>query len=263
MARKRKNSSKGYLIFIAILAFIAFAAWSYHEKYTDDPENPLTVKISSLKERVNTAIGENPILQSLKSQTVNQGESQNVNQDENQNQSQNVSQDENQNQSQNVSQDENQQQEERKNSDKTSSEDDYILLPRGLELPLCKKNDPDHQIRRFDNYTICYRESYEQAEWSAYSLSREQLKKNASRSNDFRPDPQISSESASLADYKGSGFDRGHLTPAADMSFDQKAMSETFFMSNMSPQAPEFNRGIWKDLEANQFWKKARKPINQ
>ena len=74
--------------------------------------------------------------------------------------------------------------------------------------------------------------------------------KNASRSNDFRPDPNISTGSASLADYKKSGYDRGHLSPAADFAFDEEAMSKTFYMSNMSPQAGSFNRGIWKDLEA-------------
>ena len=128
----------------------------------------------------------------------------------------------------------------------------HILLAQGLELPLCpaKEHAEDHEIRNFTNYSICYRESYEQAEWSAYSLSYLQLEKNAARSNDFSPDPAISTGSASLSDYKGSGYDRGHLTPAADMAFSELAMSESFYMSNMSPQAPQFNRGIWKDLEA-------------
>ncbi len=125
----------------------------------------------------------------------------------------------------------------------------YIELPENLERPKsCTK--ADHELRIFENYSICYRESYEQAEWSAYRLDESQLVKNASRSNDFRPDPKISTGSASLADYKASGYDRGHLSPAADFSYSQNAMSETFYMSNMSPQKGSFNRGIWKDLEA-------------
>lgn len=108
---------------------------------------------------------------------------------------------------------------------------------------------PDHQIRAFQYYTLCYRESYEQAEWSAYCLRDWMLQKNAKRTNDFRPDPQIDGGSATLADYKKSGYDRGHLTPAGDMVFSREAMSETFYMSNMCPQAAAFNRGIWKDLE--------------
>ena len=127
--------------------------------------------------------------------------------------------------------------------------DKLVELPAGLETPICAAahHGSDHEIRNFTHYSICYRESYEQAEWSAYCLTEEELVKNTSRSNDFRPDPEISTGSASLADYRKSGYDRGHLSPAADFAFDEKAMSETFFMSNMSPQAGSFNRGIWKD----------------
>ena len=127
-----------------------------------------------------------------------------------------------------------------------------VRLPEKLEIPVCEgmAEGEDHEIRNFAHYTICYRESYEQAEWSAYCLTEERLVKNAGRSNDFRPDPEISTDSASLADYKNSGYDRGHLSPAADFAFDEDAMSETFYMSNMSPQAGPFNRGIWKSLES-------------
>lgn len=131
-----------------------------------------------------------------------------------------------------------------------------IALPPGLEIPLCPGNTfpeilsaHDHQIRAFHYYSLCYRESYEQAEWSAYCLRAFMLQKNAKRTNDFRPDPEILGGSATLADYKRSGYDRGHLTPAGDMVFSREAMSETFYMSNMCPQAAAFNRGIWKDLE--------------
>lgn len=55
--------------------------------------------------------------------------------------------------------------------------------------------------------------------------------------------------SAELSDYRGSGYDRGHLAPAADMKWSPTAMSESFYMSNMSPQRPRFNRGMWKRLE--------------
>ena len=49
--------------------------------------------------------------------------------------------------------------------------------------------------------------------------------------------------------HKGSGYDRGHLAPAATFVDSQKEMDESFYMSNMSPQDPSFNRGIWKKLE--------------
>ena len=100
-------------------------------------------------------------------------------------------------------------------------------------------------------YALGYSEKYEQPLWVSYKLTAEEVKsKKAKRSGDFRSDPDIPGNSASPEDYKGSFFDRGHLAPAADMSFSLQAMSESFYMSNMSPQRPEFNRGIWKKLEA-------------
>ena len=101
-------------------------------------------------------------------------------------------------------------------------------------------------------YALGYSEKYEQPLWVAYKLTAAEVqKKVARRSEDFRSDPAIPSGSATPEDYKNSGYDRGHLAPAADMSFSVQAMSESFYMSNMSPQRPELNRGIWKDLEEN------------
>ena len=142
-------------------------------------------------------------------------------------------------------------------ADKTSSaapaSDDFIYLSQNLAEPRCAgtgKNVQDHEHRAYEYYSLCYRESYEQAEWSAYCLTDGHLVKNASRSDDFRADPKISTGSATPDDYKKTGYDRGHLSPAADFAFDKTAMSETFYMTNMSPQAGSFNRGIWKDLES-------------
>jgi|GEM_PF-1799349 len=113
-----------------------------------------------------------------------------------------------------------------------------------------EKPPKDHELHTYAGYTLCYRESYEQSEWVAYSLTRSQLEhKVTGRTNDFRADTLISTGSAKPADYKGSGFDRGHLAPAADMAWSLKSAHDSFLMSNMSPQAPSFNRAIWKLLE--------------
>ncbi len=99
-------------------------------------------------------------------------------------------------------------------------------------------------------FALSYNEDHEQAEWVAYELTRDRLNENwAARPNTFRPDPAVRTESATPRDYSGSGFDKGHLCPAADMAFDEKAIDETFFMSNISPQEPAFNMGIWRELE--------------
>ncbi len=101
-------------------------------------------------------------------------------------------------------------------------------------------------------YAVSYSEEHEQAEWVAYELLRERLEKPwVERSGAFRPCPDVSTESATPRDYTGSGYDRGHLVPAADMAFDPVAMDKTFLMCNISPQVRAFNGGIWRELEEN------------
>jgi endonuclease G len=79
------------------------------------------------------------------------------------------------------------------------------------------------------------------------------------RSNEFLPDPLVESGSAVTQDYSRSGYDRGHLCPAGDFRHDRALEDETFYMSNMSPQMPDFNRGIWSDLENKvRSWVKKR-----
>lgn len=109
-------------------------------------------------------------------------------------------------------------------------------------------------------YCLGFDKEHKQANWVYYELEAKNLTGKASRKDNFRVDPKLDTWSATLADYKGSGYDRGHLCPAADMSFNAKAMSETFYMSNMSPQVPMFNRGIWKKLEEHvREWAKREK----
>jgi len=117
---------------------------------------------------------------------------------------------------------------------------------KDLELP----NHPDCEVVRHTYYSLCYAEAHEQAAWVAYRLTYEETTGDADRKDDnFKPDDMVQTGSALPNDYSASGYDRGHLAPAADFVFSESALAETFYMSNMSPQAPDFNRGIWKQLE--------------
>ena len=122
--------------------------------------------------------------------------------------------------------------------------DDADFLP--VNAP---DNTKNYELVRHQNYILAYDEDAEQAAWVAYELIASELDGGTKRANNFRPDIAVPSESANLSDYKGSGFDRGHLAPAADFTFSKTAMNESFYLSNMSPQRPEFNRGIWRKLE--------------
>ena len=98
-------------------------------------------------------------------------------------------------------------------------------------------------------YTLSYSPADRQAEFAFYYLSIASIKCMQERTDDFRIDPSVKSNPVTSTSYQGSGFDRGHLAPAADFKLNLIAMSETFFMSNMSPMTPSFNRGIWSNLE--------------
>lgn len=111
---------------------------------------------------------------------------------------------------------------------------------------------PTHhgELVHHQHFSLSYIEEHEQAEWVAYELTKASLKKpNVKRTNDYRADPSVRTETGNNKDFKYSGYDRGHLVPAADMAFSKTAMSESFFMSNLSPQVHHFNGGIWRELE--------------
>ena len=114
-----------------------------------------------------------------------------------------------------------------------------------LELPKCD----ERKIVRHAGFSLEYDEPNEQAKWVAYQLTASETVRRFKRSDNFRIDSKISSGSATDDDYRRSGYDRGHLAPAADMAWSSQTMSESFYYSNMSPQVPGFNRGIWKRLE--------------
>ena len=121
-----------------------------------------------------------------------------------------------------------------------------------LEIPLVLNGE---KLIQHTGYSFVYSEEHEQAKWIAYVLNNKELDGTFDRSDNFREDPFVSSGSASNSDYAKSGYDRGHLAPAADMKWSEKAMSESFYYSNMSPQLPAFNRGIWKKLEEKvRYW---------
>ncbi len=127
------------------------------------------------------------------------------------------------------------------------------MMPHYDNLDLGAPAGQDQKITRIFNregYAFGYAEEYEQALWVTYKLTYDELKnKKVFRTDDFREDPRVLTRTAQPADYSKSGYDRGHLAPAADMGWSKKVMSESFYMSNMSPQAPSLNRGIWLKLE--------------
>ncbi|GGJ62786.1 DNA/RNA non-specific endonuclease [Deinococcus aquiradiocola] len=81
-------------------------------------------------------------------------------------------------------------------------------------------------------------------------LTVAELQGDTPRSDNFAPDPDLQSgERAELTDYRASGYDRGHMAPAADFVGGDTQMTQSFYLSNMVPQNGELNRGFWAGLE--------------
>ena len=106
------------------------------------------------------------------------------------------------------------------------------------------------EIIDYNYYSVSFCEKYKLSEWSIHLLTKKRLLSDSHpRTNNFRQDPNLNGRDASKRNYKGSGYDRGHLVPAADMNFNKVGLSESFFMTNIVPQNPGFNRGPLKLLE--------------
>jgi endonuclease G len=112
-------------------------------------------------------------------------------------------------------------------------------LPQNTTQYICKTN-----------YAVHYRYDTKTAEYVVEHIRLENITGPAKRRNDFRPDPTIPRQFQSrLEDYVGTGYDRGHLSAGANNNGNAQIMSESFFLSNMVPQVPNHNRGIWRILE--------------
>ncbi len=136
-------------------------------------------------------------------------------------------------------------------------------IQRDLEANGLPKLEEGEKLIEHAAMSLVYAEKHEQAKWVAHIITPDIIKGSVFRTNDFRVDPKVSSGTAEEKDYflkylqpdssyeyDGFGYDRGHLAPSADFRWSAKALSESYFYSNMSPQLPEFNREIWAELES-------------
>ncbi|MEO6682393.1 MAG: DNA/RNA non-specific endonuclease [Ginsengibacter sp.] len=121
---------------------------------------------------------------------------------------------------------------------------------------------PGEQLIKHSAFYLSYSEKHEVPRWVAHIILPDVISGTVTRTNDFRVDSSVTTGSAVEADYflktlksdstftyDGFGYDRGHLAPSADFRWSQKALSESYYYSNISPQIPEFNREGWSELE--------------
>jgi len=110
--------------------------------------------------------------------------------------------------------------------------------------------NPNRYLSVKHQYVISYNGSHKTPNWSSWELNSSWIGSTA-RQDTFRPDNTLpaSIPQASLADYSGSGYDRGHMCPSGDRTLSVTDNSNTFYLSNMVPQAANNNQGPWEKLE--------------
>lgn len=131
-----------------------------------------------------------------------------------------------------------------------------LSIPSNIGLPQLM---PSGNTIQHSGYTLSYNKQHKQPSWVAY-LQTAQHTQTATevRLNGFDPDPLASFATATDADYEGTGFDRGHMAPAEDMAWSKVTMQESFYFTNICPQQPAFNRGVWRRLEnLLRYWSEA------
>lgn len=117
-----------------------------------------------------------------------------------------------------------------------------------LEIPVTIKKRNEIRLNR-TGFTISYNNFYKVPNWVAWELTCQETTGNEERKRKFLPDPDLPEPRVEHSDYTHSGYDRGHMAPAADMKWSEKAMQESFYMSNICPQNQKLNRDDWGDLE--------------
>ncbi len=135
------------------------------------------------------------------------------------------------------------------NGSTTATRDDNLTLGNPSNA-VTNTSYSDNYLMVKNAYTLSYNKNKGIANWVSWHLSTA-WKGETDRQNDFRTDPSLPQNwyEVTPRDYASTGFDRGHLCPSSDRDGSLEDNQETFFMTNMTPQAPSNNRGIWKMLE--------------
>lgn len=119
--------------------------------------------------------------------------------------------------------------------------------PSGAKIDV---NQPENYLLNKNEYAASYNRDRGTPNWTSWHLDADSLG-SSGRQNNFRPDDTLPEDwyHVTPADYSGSGYDRGHMTPSGDRTSSVEANSETFLMTNMIPQAPKNNQQTWANLE--------------
>lgn len=123
--------------------------------------------------------------------------------------------------------------------------------PRSDIESLCRVDIPDDVPEiwlRYEGFNVSFNPAHHQPNYSSWELTREEVDGTGERKSNFRADKDVYC-CPTLADYRNSGYDRGHMAPAADMKWSTQAMADCHYLTNICPQDHKVNGGIWNTLE--------------
>ncbi len=115
-----------------------------------------------------------------------------------------------------------------------------VTVPEGVAV----------QDVEYTGFKVSYNSDYHQPNYVAWELTKDELNGHVSRQSNFDVDPRVIG-SAQLNDYRRSGYDRGHMIPAADVKWSDEAMTASHLLTNICPQDHKLNAGTWATLENN------------
>lgn len=140
-------------------------------------------------------------------------------------------------------------------SDETVNESKISALPVEETTFNYLPSSTTNAIYSNDAYTFSYKEEYEQSEWVAYELNKNDMQRADYKRPYFNQDESVETKSADWRNFKNTKYNKGHLCPAADRKSSNEMYELTFLTSNASPQLYDFNAGIWNRLEQKvRYW---------
>lgn len=128
---------------------------------------------------------------------------------------------------------------------------EYVSVPKGI----------DNEVVSYKGFTVYFNKHYHVPNCVVYELTASEARGHLDRSGEFNADHKVQG-CPDWWEYKNSGYERGHMAPAGDMKWDNKAMEESFYMTNVCPQRKALNSGGWNDLEIKvREWAKRDKSL--
>jgi len=137
---------------------------------------------------------------------------------------------------------------EEKKEDSESSDIPTSFDSVAIEIPHPLEGIPEQILKRV-SYITSYNNETKIPNWVAWHLTAEQTDGPCKRLSNFHEDEEVPTPRATLSDYRGSGWSRGHMCPAGDNKWDEKAMYDSFSLINVCPQNSSLNSGLWNSIE--------------